>query len=197
MDENIKYRIAVIIGSKRKNSKTRIAAQLTISELKKHHEIGVDIVDPIELSLPFPGEQSISKDPQKIQKIVGEASGIIIATPEYHGTYSAVLKLIIENLGYPSKISGKPIGLIGVASGEIGAIKSIESLRGVLAHVGGIILPGSASIPKIEEQFNGKGECINPKIEKRIRSVSKNLIGFIRERNCPDVALEEIVREDK
>ena len=197
MDKKIKFRIAVIIGSVTDYSNTKKAVQVAIDELSKHEEIVVDLIDPRELDLPFPGIKSSSTDPVKIQSIVEDATGVIIATPEYHGSYSSILKLVIENLGYPSKLAGKPIVLLGVASGDIGAIKSIESLRGVCAHIGGIILPGSASIPQVDQHFNEKGECITPKIEKRIRSISENLINFIKENICPKIALEEIVRERK
>lgn len=197
MDKKITFRIAVILGSVTKNSNTRKALKIAIDELNNHDEIEVDLIDPRELDLPFPGNKSSSSDPQKIQKIVENATGVILASPEYHGSYSSILKLVIENLGYPSKLSGKPIALLGVASGDIGAIKSIENLRGVCAHIGGIILPGSASIPQVEQHFNEEGECITPKIEKRIKSISKNLINFIRENIYPKIALEEIVREKK
>jgi len=197
LENKIKFRIAVILGSVTENSNTRKAMNIAIDELNNHEEIEVDLIDPRELDLPLPGLKSSSNDPKKIQSIVEEATGIILATPEYHGSYSSILKLIIENLGYPSKLAGKPIALLGVASGDIGAIKSIESLRGVCAHVGGIILPGSASIPLVELHFNQQGECISPKIERRLRSISKNLINFIRENIYPKIALEEIVREKK
>ena len=190
LKKKIKFRVAVIIGSVTKKSNTVKAVKIAIDELEQHDEIIVDIIDPKELDLPFPGMESSSTDPTIIQNIVEEATGIILATPEYHGSYSSILKLIIENLGYPSKLSGKPISIIGVASGDIGAIKSIESLRGVCAHVGGIILPGSASIPFVDQHFNEKGECLTPNVEKRIRSISKNLINFIEENICPRIALE-------
>ena len=194
MQNKIKLRIAVIIGSVAKNSNTRKAALVAVDELQKHEEISVDVIDPRELDIPFPGIKSSSKDAEKIQEIVEGATGVILVTPEYHGSYSSVLKLLIENLGYPSKLAGKPIAILGVASGDIGAIKSIEGLRGVCAHIGGIVLPGSASIPEVDKHFNEKGECVTPKYEKRIRSVSRNLISFIEENIYPKIALEEIVR---
>lgn len=197
MKTKIEFRVAVILGSIRGESNTRKAAKIAIEEFEKHSEFVVDVIDPSDLDLPFPAAKSSSTDPKKIQAIVEKATGVVLATPEYHGTYSSILKLIIENLGYPSKLAGKPIVLLGVASGDIGAIKSIESLRGVCAHIGGIILPGSASIPKVESHFNEKGECITPKIEKRIQSVSQNLMNYIKEKICPKLALEEIVREQK
>ncbi len=37
-------------------------------------------------------------------------------------------------------MSGKPVALLGVAAGSIGAIKSLEHLRGVVSHIGGLAL---------------------------------------------------------
>ena len=65
-----------------------------------------------------------------------------MATPEYHGSLAAMMKLIIENLGFPSVLAGKPVALRGAAAGRIGALKSLEQLRGVCSHVGGIVVPG-------------------------------------------------------
>ena len=62
------------------------------------------------------------------------ATGVILATPEYHGSFAAVMKLVIENLGFPSLLAGKPVALLGVAAGQIGAIKSLEQLRSVCSH---------------------------------------------------------------
>jgi hypothetical protein len=42
---------------------------------------------------------------------------------------SAMIKLCIESMGFPSVMAGKPVALPGVAAGRIGAIKSIEQLR--------------------------------------------------------------------
>ena len=36
------------------------------------------------------------------------------------------MKLVIENLGFPSVLAGKPVALLGMAAGAIGAIKSLE-----------------------------------------------------------------------
>jgi len=85
LGNKIRFRIAVIIGSVAEDSNTRKAVQVAIDELQKHEEISVDVIDPRELDLPFPGIKSSSKDAEKIQKIVDEATGVILATPEYHG----------------------------------------------------------------------------------------------------------------
>ena len=34
---------------------------------------------------------------------------VVLATPEYHGSFSSVMKLMIENLGFPSVLEGKSV----------------------------------------------------------------------------------------
>jgi len=118
----------------------------------------------------------------------------VFSTPEYHVGYSSVIKLVIENLGFPSVLSGKPISLIGVAAGQIGAIKALENLRGVLSHVGAIVLPGPVSVSGVQSLFDEDGNCKDKKIEKRIRSVATNLIHYIENNICPRISLEAMVR---
>ena len=95
----------------------------------------------------------------------------------------------------PSGLAGKPVALLGVAAGAIGAIKSLEQLRGVCSHVGAIVLPGPVSISGVQNAFDAKGKCLNAGVEKRVRSVATGLLDYIHKSICPSVALERMVRE--
>ena len=44
------------------------------------------------------------------------SKALVLSTPEYHVSFSSVIKLVLENLGFPSVLSGKPIVLLGVAA---------------------------------------------------------------------------------
>jgi FMN reductase len=121
----------------------------------------------------------MNKDRRKLQDIVKNANGAVLATPEYNGSFSSIIKMIIENLGYPSELAEKPIALLGVASGDMGAIKSIEALRGVCAHIGGIVLPNATSISHVHKHFDSTGNCIDEKTERRIRKVGSSLVNYI------------------
>ncbi len=44
----------------------------------------------------------MTADAQRLQESVSRATGIILSTPEYHGSFSSTIKLVIENLGFPS-----------------------------------------------------------------------------------------------
>ncbi len=129
-----------------------------------------------------------------MRQAVEDCTGIVLATPEYHGSFSSVMKLAIENLGFPSVMSGKPVALLGVAAGVIGAIKSLENLRGVCSHVGAIVLPGPVSVANCREVFNEDGSCNDQRTETRIRGVATNIMHYIEDNICPRVSLEAIVR---
>jgi len=106
-----------------------------------------------------------------------------------------MLKLMIENLGFPSAMAGKPVALLGVASGRIGAIKSLEQLRGVCSHVGSIVLPGPVSVAGVNKIFDEEGHCLDESTEKRVRGVATNLLHYLQQNVCPRMALEALVRE--
>ncbi|MFQ5750633.1 MAG: NADPH-dependent FMN reductase [bacterium] len=188
--------IVAISGSVRPNNFTTRALALVVDEIKNHEEISIQVIEPQKLNLPLPGAGVNSKEVETLQQTVSEATGVILATPEYHGSYSSVMKLVIDNLGFPSALSGKPISLLGVAAGQIGAIKALEHLRSVCSHVGAIVLPGPVSVAKVHKLFNEEGQCLDGKTEARIRRVATNLIDYIKGYICPKIALEEMVRRE-
>ena len=194
-DTQANIRIAAIQGSVRPDNYTAKALNLVLDEFTNHPEVHVDLIDPTDLTLHLPGQGSDHSDAEKIQAIVQNATGIVLATPEYHGSYSSVMKLVIDNLGFPSSLSGKPIALLGVAAGRIGAIKALEHLRSVSSHVGGHTLPLPISIAGVQNIFDDKGNCTDEGSEKAIRSVATNLLDYIHNSICPRITLESMLRE--
>ncbi len=189
-------KIVAILGTVRPASYTSKALALAIDEVEKSEHATIQVLDPREMDLPFPGDERSSPAVAEIQDLVAEATGLIIATPEYHGSFASALKLVIENLGFPSRLSGKPVALLGVAGGAIGAVKSLEQLRGVCSHVGAIVLPGSVSVAKVRSVFDAEGDCLDERVERQVRSVATGLLEYISLNICPRRSLEALVRED-
>lgn len=187
-------RIVLIGGSVRPGNFTWKALSLVVDEFHKYPELDIKVFNPAEMDLPLPGIGAGNADTRKLQDAVAAATGIILATPEYHGTFSSVMKLVIENLGFPSILKGKPIGLLGVAAGRIGASKSLEHLRGVCSHVGALVLPGVVSVAGVQSLFDEQGHCTDPVVEHQIRGVATNLLNYIHHSICPGIALEEMIR---
>jgi len=196
-DGKNKIHIVIILGSVRENNFTKKAARVTLDELEKTAGVSVELIDPSKLTLPLPGQRSESDDASNMVESIKNATGVILSTPEYHGSFSSVIKLVIENLGFPSVLSGKPVSLLGVAGGQIGAIKSLEALRGVCSHVGAIVLPGPVSIANVQNMFDENGKCTDESTEKRLRGLAENLVAFIKNNICPGIALEAMVRRSE
>src|SRR5216684_302092 len=189
-NESKGIRIVVINGSLRSGNYTSITSPLLMYILKNDPEVSVHLINPVDYHLPFAGVNHNAEGTKRLQEEVRSATAVVLATPEYHGSFSSVMKLVIENLGFPSVLAGKPVALLGVAAGSIGAIKSLEQLRSVCSHIGAIVLPLPVSVPNVQKVFDPSGHPLDPAAEKLIRSVATNVLNYIRQNICPSVTLE-------
>jgi FMN reductase len=189
--------IVILKGSVRPGNYTSMAAALVENELLKHPRVSVETIDPAKLDLPLPGTVPRSNEVDQLHQKVAAAAGAVLATPEYNGSFSSVMKLLIENLGHPSPLFGKPVALLGVAGGTIGAIKALEHLRSVVSHIGGIVLPLPISVANVQRVFGQDGRCLDPDAEQLIRSVATNLLQYMEQNVCPRVTLERLQQEER
>jgi FMN reductase len=187
-------RIVAIPGAVRPGNYTTKALRLVLDELAKHPNVSAELIDTGALELSPPGVDLEKPDSVGLREKVSAATAVVLATPEYHGSYSSVIKLVIENLGFPSVLAGKPVALMGVAAGQLGAIKSLESLAGVCLHVGAIVLPGSVSVAAVQKAFDEDGRCLDPQVERNVRRVATSLLDYIHGAICPRITLEAMTR---
>lgn len=193
MDNREPLHILAASGSSRPGGYTPRVLALAVDELQRVHQVRVDLIELATADFPFPG-QGPTQATKQAQNLVKAASGILLATPEYHGSYSSAMKRFIENLGFPSTLAGKPVALLGAAAGQIGAVKALEHLGSVCSHVGAFVLPGAVSVARVHKVFDGEGRCLDAAIEKRVRGLATRLMEFIHSRTCPGPALEQSVR---
>ena len=188
------HRFVAISGSSRPSSYTARAMALAVDELRSRgHTVDTFLI--AEMDLHLPGMGTPTDDASRMTTAIKAADGVLLATPEYHGSYAAGMKLAIENLGFPSELAGKPVALLGVAAGRIGAIKALEHLRSVCAHVGALVLPGPISIAGVQQTFDDAGRCTDPAAEKSIRGLATALEQFVHTHITPRRALEALVRD--
>lgn len=194
MADEVGIRIVIITGSARPRNYTDMAVALVADELRKDGKVKVEVIHPAELNLPLPGVNPKAEGTLKLQAAVKNATAVILATPEYHGSLSSVMKLAIENLGFPSVLAGKPVALLGVAAGSVGAIKSLEQLRSIASHIGAIVLPLPVSVPNVQKVFDAEGHVLDPNVDKLVRSLAKSLMDYVHQNLCPAVTLERVLR---
>ena len=195
MDDSLTgIRIVIVNGSARPGNYTAMASALVADEFRKNG-VSVEVVNPGELALPLPGTDINHPEAVRLKSMVAGAAAVVLATPEYHGSFSSVIKLAIENMGFPSALAGKPVALLGVAAGAIGAIKSLEALRGIISHVGGLALPMPVSVANVQKVFDAQGHCLDPAMEKYIRRVATTVLDYLKQHVCPLYTLERVLRE--
>jgi FMN reductase len=173
-------KIVIINGSIRPGNYTSMASALIANELRKHPDIAVHVINPAEYGLVFPGEPA-GEGMTRLRQEVREADAVVLATPEYNGGLSSVMKAVIENLEHPSALAGKPIALLGVAAGAIGAIKSLEMLRSIAAHVGAIVLPQAVSVAAVQNRFSPGGEVLDRSTETSVRALAQALVKYLHD----------------
>lgn len=131
------YRIAVVVGSLRKNSFNHKLA-LAIVKLAPP-EFSFKQVKISDLPLYNQDDDANQADSVKrLKKEIHEAHGVLFVTPEYNRSIPGVLKNAIDNASRPygqNSWAGKPAGVIGASIGVIGTAMAQQHLRNVLAFL--------------------------------------------------------------
>jgi len=173
-------RIAGICGSIRKGSYTRLALALALNGAE---EAGAqtDLIDLRDYRVIFcDGKEDESLYPEgvfKLREAVRRAHGIILATPEYHGGYSGVLKNALDLMGF-EEFKGKMLGLVGVSGGRLGAFGAMHSLRDVGRALHAWVIPEQASVPQAWQAFDEQGQCKDAETEERLKEVGRQVVRF-------------------
>lgn len=172
--------LVAVSGSVRKDGYTRRFLDLMIETLEGYPGVSVDCIDPGELGLAFPGQPGAPALQEQLRARLAPADGVLLSTPEYQGSYSSVLKVLLDNTGYPSVLAGKPVSLLGIATGRLGAIKALEHLRSVCSHIGAIVLPYPVSVAEAHNKMNEAGQCVDPDLRALMEQCAAQLVEYTR-----------------
>jgi FMN reductase len=174
-----KVRIVGICGSLREESYTRMALKVA---LRGATEAGAEIqlIDLREYKLVFcdgGDSDDVPKDVARLCDEVKGAHGVILATPEYHGGYSGVLKNALDLMGF-DEFEGKMIGLVGVSGGSTGAFGALAALRSVGRALHAWVVPEQAAVANVDDVFDEQGNCRDKAVEKRLKAVGRQVATF-------------------
>ena len=140
-----------------------------------------ELIDLNDYKLPFcdgnEDESNYPEDVFRLRKTVRGAQGIILATPEYHGGYSGVLKNALDLMGF-EEFEGKMLGLVGVSGGRVGAFGAMHDLRDVGRALHAWVIPEQATVPQASQIFDEDGKCNDPQTEKRLKEVGRQVVRF-------------------
>lgn len=131
------YRIAVVVGSLRKDSFNRKLASAIVRLAPPEFSFKqVQIGD-----LPLYNQDDDTNQAESVKRLKAEitaSDGLLFVTPEYNRSIPGVLKNAIDNASRPygqSAWAGKPAGVLGASVGSIGTAIAQQHLRNVLAYL--------------------------------------------------------------
>ncbi len=175
-----RIRIAGICGSLTANSHTKQALGISLEEAK-NAGAETSLIDLRNYQIPMlnsPFEYPKSKQHlSELVKILKKADGIIVATPEYHGSFSGALKNLLDWMGF-DEFEGKMIGLIGVAGGSMGAINALNHMGVVFRQLHAWVVPQQVSIANSKDVFDKNGNLKDPQIQKRLKQLGVEVARF-------------------
>jgi NAD(P)H-dependent FMN reductase len=107
--------------------------------------------------LPAPARQ--------LKQLFRGHDGLIIASPEYNGSFSAALKNTIDWVSRAetddepalSALRGKSVLLLSASPGALGGLRGLTHLRPLLANLGMNVMPDHFTLPKAHEAFDADG----------------------------------------
>src|SRR5262245_22105975 len=184
-DESVEVRVIGLAGSLRARSATRMAVQLV---LRGAEEAGasVEVMDLAALDLPFLGRENVGDGARTVERFrarLRAADGIVLGSPEIHGSLSGVLKNALD-LASTHEFEGKMIGIVGIAGGRLGATETLSHLRTIGRSLHAWVVPNQVSIGDAGEAFDSRGEPKDPELGERLESVGKQVAHFARLHKC-------------
>lgn len=176
-------RVVAIGGSLRPDSYTTMALRIAL-EGAAEKAAATCLLNLRDFDLAFAGLADSDGHPGvlRLREQVKAAHGILLGTPEYHGSFSGVLKNALDLMGF-EEFEGKMIGLVGVSAGRMGAFDALNTLRNVGRALHAWVVPEQVSIPEAMKVFDS-GEIKDRETVQRLRHLGGSVAEFARLHEC-------------
>jgi len=183
-------KILAFAGSARKNSLNKKLLKIAATGAEA---AGADVtlVDLADFEMPLfnqdlESEQGMPDKAGEFKRLMIAHDGFLIASPEYNGAFSPLLKNTIdwasrsESEDEPPLVAycGKTAAVMATSPGGLGGMRGLIMLRMLLGNLGVIVLPDQQAVPKGFQAFSDDGSMIDAKLDKRISTLGGNLVQF-------------------
>jgi azobenzene reductase len=159
--------ITIISGSNRNRATTtQLCAYL--GNVLESKDCQVTLLDLYVLPLPLYSPDLVYDDANLalLKQSLNQADGIVLATPEYHGGPTGVLKNALDHVGF-DQFDGKVVLSVSSTGGAVG-VSSLQQLQTIVRNVHGINCPEWISIGGDQRTFTADGEPENQKTRERV-----------------------------
>lgn len=171
-------KIAILLGSVRTGRQTHKIAYYVERRLAErgHEVLMMDLgTDPVPLM-----DERYGRADQQHDQVVSlaekfkQSDAIILVSPEYHGSYTGVLKNALDY--YWAEFLHKPMGVIATGSGRMGGINASTQMQQVILSMGAFPVPYKLLVPQIQLAFD---ESMQPVREDLVKNAERFLDEFL------------------
>jgi chromate reductase, NAD(P)H dehydrogenase (quinone) len=151
----------------------------------------VTLIDLRDFPLPLFDQdleagQGMPEDGARLRKLFTGHDGLLVASPEYNSSVTAVLKNVIDWVSRPAPgeppavaFRGKVAALMSASPGALGGLRGLVHLRSILGNIGVIVLPDQIAVARAHEAFRPDGSLTDPKQQAGIEALGKTLASFL------------------
>ena len=183
-------RILAFAGSLRRDSFNKKLVSIAAHGAR---EAGAEVtlIDLKDFPLPLfdqdlEAEQGMPENGKKLKKLFIDHDGLLIASPEYNSSITAVLKNAVDWVSRPAPnepplvgFKGKVATLMSTSPGALGGLRGLVHVRSILGNIGVIVLPDQIAVAKAHDAFHADGSLKDPKQQAAIEGLGKTLASFL------------------
>lgn len=178
-------KLIFLAGSARKDSCNK---KLTKAAAKKAEELGATatFIDLADFEAPLfcedhEAENGMPQSIKDLKKLFSEHDGFLIASPEYNGAFSPLLKNTLDWMSRPGEdgsncFQGKVSAIMAASPGPQGGLRGLPQLRTLLNNIamhGTHVIPAQFALGSAYDAFNedGKLKDENPFFEGTVKQL--------------------------
>jgi chromate reductase, NAD(P)H dehydrogenase (quinone) len=121
---------------------------------------------------------------RKFQQLLAQSDALLIASPEYNGGYTAVMKNTLDWSSRPDAsgrpgiqlFSNKPVAILSASPGPLGGVRGQTGLRMVLEKLGALAIPQSFALGLSHDAFDSENQLKDKNFEAQVRAVGEALV---------------------
>ena len=177
-----KVRILAFAGSTRKDSFNKRLVQVAAGGARAQGA-EVTFIDLAQFPLPLFDEdlearEGLPENAKKLKDLFKSHQGLLIASPEYNSSVSAVLKNVIDWVTRPSgdarpleAFGGKVAGIMAASPGALGGLRGLVHLRAILGNIQVLVVPDQFALVKASDAFDANGKLKDAKQQETAEAI--------------------------
>jgi NAD(P)H-dependent FMN reductase len=184
-------RVLSFAGSLRRDSWNKKLARVA-AEGARAAGAEVTELDLRDLDLPFYDEdlERVSGLPagaKRFKELLRAHHGFVLASPEYNGSFSGVLKNAIDwatraEAGERALVAfdGKVAGLLSASPGAFGGARGLIGVRALLGGIRVLVSPDQFVLPRAHEAFDAEGRLKDARQAESAARVGARVVALAR-----------------